>query len=94
VEPLFRGSHHFLRRDGHDHRELGWTGNGYTPGHPIRYKLWNSNAGEESDAPQALYYNTQPQWSTSGMYEPLATAVVELTGRNRGGYWQHHGRIS
>jgi hypothetical protein len=58
------------------------TGNGYTPGHPIRYKLWDSSAGEESDAPQALYYDTQPQWSTSGMYEPSATAVVELTGRS------------
>jgi len=58
------------------------TGNGYTPGNPIRYKLWDSSAGEESDAPEALYDDTQPQWSTSGLYEPSATAVVALTGRS------------
>lgn len=58
------------------------TGNGYTPGHPIRYKLWDSSAGEENDAPEALYDDTQPQWSTSGLYEPSATAVVALTGRS------------
>jgi len=56
------------------------SGNGYTPGNAITFKLFdNSNNLEVANVP-AIYDNTVPSWSTDGKFAIGATAFAELNG--------------
>jgi len=57
------------------------TGNGYTPGHPIMYKFWDKSSSKEVSGVTGHYRSDNPAWSVTGLYEPAATAFVELSAK-------------
>jgi hypothetical protein len=56
------------------------SGNGYTPGNAITYKLFDTSKNLELSTVDAVYSTNDPSWSTDGKFTIDATAFVELTG--------------
>jgi len=56
------------------------TGNGYTPGNAISYKLYDKSQDRELNNVTAVYSNTDLSWSTNGKFDIGATAFVKLIG--------------
>jgi len=55
------------------------SGNGYTVGNNIRYKIYDKSADKEFSPATATYYTSNPSWSSDGMFAIGATAFVDLT---------------
>ena len=56
------------------------TGNGYTSGNSITFKLFDSSQNLEMTNVTAIYSNTDPSWSNDGKFAIGATAFAELSG--------------
>ncbi len=54
------------------------SGNGYTPGNEISYKLWDSSTSTEFDVQTANYYDNGLNPVSAPSFEVSATAFVEL----------------
>ena len=57
------------------------TGNGYTPGNAITYKIYDKSKTTEIANVGAAYSDSLDTWSTDGKFSANETAFVELTGR-------------
>ena len=58
------------------------SGNGYTPGNAITYKLYDQSKTLEITNVNAAYSNGLETWSIDGKFSPNATAFAALTGVN------------
>ncbi len=58
------------------------SGNGFTPGDAITYKLYDQSKSLEISNVGAAYSNALETWSTDGKFSANATAFVELKGIN------------
>jgi hypothetical protein len=56
------------------------SGNGYTSGSTISYKLFDKSNDLEISNLLAVYNSSDPSWSTDGKFSIGATSFVELTG--------------
>ena len=56
------------------------SGNGYTPGNVIIYKLFDTSKNLEINNVGAAYSTENPSWSTDGKFTIGATAFAELSG--------------
>ena len=56
------------------------SGNGYTSGNQISYKLYHKSQDLENSNVSAIYDSFDPSWSADGKFDIGATAFVELTG--------------
>jgi hypothetical protein len=56
------------------------SGNGYTPGNAITYKLYDKSIAVEISTVGAIYSDLDPSWSTDGKFAISATAFAGLSG--------------
>jgi len=58
------------------------SGNGYTPGHSMVFKLYDKNQDNVIIEVTPDYSNVNPGWITDGKFVPGGTSFVSLGGRN------------
>ncbi|HRV90400.1 MAG TPA: T9SS type A sorting domain-containing protein [Prolixibacteraceae bacterium] len=56
------------------------TGNGYTPGDSITYRIWDKRSDREIHRVAVVYAGDDPEWNTGGHFITGATAFVALNG--------------
>ncbi|MFA9389062.1 MAG: BACON domain-containing protein [Prolixibacteraceae bacterium] len=55
------------------------SGNGYTPGNVITYKVYDQSNDQTRENVSAMYSVSNPSWSSDGLFSIGKTAFVELT---------------
>ena len=54
------------------------SGNGFTSGNPISFRIWDSSKSTELSVTNVTYKNDVAEWITSGNFVPSGTSVVAI----------------